>query len=261
MLKLAVTGATGRMGQTLIQDILSRSDCELKGAILRKEHPLVGQAVSLYFNNQNVDILFEDDILSAFQKADLIIDFTRPEATHVYLEAAVTLKKPILIGTTGLSTEDHHQLKQASLTIPVLYAPNTTFGIAVLRKLITQAAKILGSDYDISLLEMHHRQKVDAPSGTTLQLANDLQSVTGYPLHTLQDKEKRPDQTIEIAALRGGGVLGDHDVIFSGENEILTLQHRVLNRRVFAEGALKAALWLSTQSAGYYTMQDLFDIS
>lgn len=195
---------------------------------------------------------------------DVIVDFSAPDALRESLDRAIAANVPILIGTTGLTPEHHDMIEEASKAIAVIYAPNTSLGINLLKDLVEQAAARLGPDWDIEVLEMHHRQKVDAPSGTALMLAQSAAKGRGSTLQQLarfdrisEHPHAREAGTIGFASLRGGSVAGEHVVILATEGERIELGHRADSRRIFARGALAAARFLVGKSAGLYSMQDV----
>ena len=207
-----------------------------------------------------------DDLrLAEAGEADVFIDFSVPQALSDHLAAAVAAGKPILVGTTGLG-EDHQRLiDEAAAKVAVIYAPNTSLGIALLRHLVTEAATRLGPQWDIEIVEMHHRQKRDAPSGTALLLGGAAAKGRGAPLEEISRFDRmaggeREAGTIGYAVLRGGTVAGEHQVIFAGEGERLELGHRADSRMIFARGAIRAALWLAGKPAGRYTMADVLGL-
>ena len=196
---------------------------------------------------------------------DVLVDFSAPEALQSSLERAVTAGIPILIGTTGLDDLADKRIAQAAREIPVLRAANTSLGVAVLADLVERAARALGSDWDIEILEMHHRHKADAPSGTALALGEAAALGRGRPMEAERGRDgtglKRQKGAIGFASLRGGTVAGEHDVIFAGPDERLVLSHRAENRMIFARGALAAARFLIGKPAGLYSMRDVVERS
>lgn len=263
MLKLAISGCTGRMGQITLKEVNQTPEVDLVGALTRPQNPLVGQDVGNLIGEGPLSLFITDDPKKAFQDADVVIDFSRPEALDTSLKEILVHKKPYVVCLTGLNDTHQAHLREAAREIPLLLAPNTSLGVALLRKMAVLAAKTFGPAYDVSLLEMHHCHKADAPSGTSLSLAKALENVD----HLKESKppypssSPRPSGTIECAVLRGGGVPGDHSVIFAGEKETLTLEHRALDRSLFAQGALQAARWLFDKPPGLYSMDDVVEIS
>jgi 4-hydroxy-tetrahydrodipicolinate reductase len=247
------------MGRVLLKEINLNPETEIVGAITRPKQLLVGQDIGPLIGEPPLNILITDIPELALKTAQVLIDFSKPEGLHSHLMSAINHRTPYVVCMTGVSDEQFKSLEAASKQIPVMVAPNTSLGIAVLRKLSLAAAEVLGPSYDISLLEMHHKDKTDAPSGTALSIAKSLTSLEWlkhnkppYP-----SKSPREKDSLEIAVLRGGGVAADLDVLFSGESELLKIEHRALNRNVFAHGAIKAAEWLKGKPTGLYTMDDV----
>jgi 4-hydroxy-tetrahydrodipicolinate reductase len=263
MLKIAVIGCTGRMGQLVLGEINQSPDVDIAGALTRPGNLFVDQDVGSLIGEAPLNITITDAPEKAFNSADVVIDFSHPEALSIHIEEVLNQQKPYIVCLTGLSEAHKANLKKASQTIPILIAPNTSLGIALLKKLVVLAAEKLGPSYDVSILEMHHRHKSDAPSGTSLSIAQDLstvdrlkQNVPPYPSHS-----PRQTNTIECAVLRGGSITGDHTVIFAGEKDVITIEHRTLDRALFAQGAIKAAQWLFKKPPGLYSMDDVAEIS
>jgi 4-hydroxy-tetrahydrodipicolinate reductase len=207
----------------------------------------------------------EDVRLGEAGEADVFVDFSVPEALDAHLEAAVAAGKPILVGTTGLSEEHRQRIDSAAGKVAVIHAPNTSVGVALLRHLVEAAAAKLGPDWDIEILEMHHKAKRDAPSGTALLLGAAAATGRGSTPDALDRFNRtagglRENGTIGYAVLRGGTVAGEHQVIFAGEGERIELGHRAETRMIFARGALRAALWLAGKPPGCYTMADVLGL-
>jgi 4-hydroxy-tetrahydrodipicolinate reductase len=197
--------------------------------------------------------------------ADVLLDFTVPEALEQHLHAAEAAGRPILVGTTGLGDDHQRLIEAAAAKVAVIHAPNTSIGVALLRHLVEEASAKLGSEWDIEILEMHHKAKRDAPSGTALLLGAAAASGRGSTLQALSRFDRmaggaREQGTIGFAVLRGGSVAGEHQVIFAGEGERIELGHRADSRMIFARGALAAALWLAGKPAGRYTMADVLGL-
>ena len=197
------------------------------------------------------------------EHGDVLVDFSSPDALHASLDRAVTAGIPILIGTTGLDEAAGRRIAEAAKTVPVLRAANTSLGVAVLSELIERAARALGPEWDIEIAEMHHRNKADAPSGTALALGEAAARGRGKPIQAERGRDgtglKRTEGAIGFAAVRGGTVAGDHDVLFLGAEERLILSHRAESRMIFARGALAAARFLVGKPAGLYSMRDVVD--
>lgn len=269
MIRVGFFGANGRMGQALLNTIWSVEGLTVKAALVRAGHGLEHKPIE-QARQKGVELYYSSDIKNAMDQCDVMIDFTLPHATAEHLKIANTMAMPMVIGTTGLD-ESHHKLMEAlAHKCPVVYSTNMSLGITLLNTLVEQAAKSLGADFDCDVTEMHHKYKKDLPSGTAITLAEHVARGRGYNLKdwaTLRlneaklqgfkiDHHHKPGE-IGLSAKRGGGVYGDHDVIFASEEETLTLSHRALNRDVFAKGALKAASWVTSQSPGLYSLKDV----
>lgn len=242
MTKIGIIGHKGRMGQALITAI-SEAGATLSGGV-----------------DQG------DDVAGLITASDVLVDFSSPHALEVTLDACVAANKPIVIGTTGLEERHHFLIDDAARDIAVLQTGNTSLGVTMLAALIEDAAARLGPDWDIEILEMHHRHKVDAPSGTALLLGEAAARGRGIDLSSNSERGRdgitgaRAQGTIGFASLRGGSVAGDHMVVFAHDNERIELTHRAENRSIFASGAVKAALWLSEQPKGRYKMAEVLDV-
>jgi 4-hydroxy-tetrahydrodipicolinate reductase len=245
MTAIGILGFDGRMGQA-IDAVAKAAGVTVAGGIDKGDPSLADLAA----------------------RADVLIDFTAPDALPGHLDAAVAAGKPIVIGTTGLSPEQHALIDREAQSIPIVQTYNTSLGVTMLRGLVEEAARRLGPDWDIEIVEMHHRRKVDAPSGTALLLGAAANvgrgSADGKGLNRLDRMEGgvRADGGIYYASLRGGSVAGDHQVVFATDGERIELGHRAENRGIFARGALKAALWLAEGRApGRYTMADVLGLA
>lgn len=242
MTAIGIIGSKGRMGQALV------------AAIEEAGHSHAGGA------DQG------DDVAALVAASDVLVDFSSPKALQANLDACVAANKPIVIGTTGLEAEHHAAIDQAATKIPVLQTGNTSLGVNMLAALVEQAASKLGDDWDIEIVEMHHRHKVDAPSGTAKLLGEAAARGRGIDLTTNSESGRdgitgaRAKGAIGFAALRGGSVAGDHTVILASDEERIELTHRAENRMIFARGAVKAAGWLVGQSAGRYGMDGVLGL-
>ena len=243
MTRIAVVGASGRMGQTIIE-VINQNDKVNLGAALDKG----------------------DDLNAILDQFDVLIDFTRPEATLEYLNTCVTAGKSMVIGTTGFDNKGLEVINNAAQQIPVVFAPNMSVGVNLSLKLLDMAARVIGEDADIEIVETHHRHKVDAPSGTALKMGEVVANALGRDLSTCAVygregiEEPRDRQTIGFSTIRGGDVVGEHTVSFFMEGERIEITHKASSRLTFANGAVRAAGWLEGQSAGLYSMQDVLDL-
>ena len=254
MTKIGIFGAAGRMGRTIAQVALE-SGLEISGGT---DRPDSGDLLP--------GIAITSDPLELARQSDVLIDFSVPAALAGHLDACVTAGKPVLVGTTGLEAEHHGLIDKAAQSIAVLQTGNTSLGVNVLAALVEQAAARLGDDWDVEIVEMHHRHKVDAPSGTALLLGEAAARGRHISLADHSDRGRdgitgaRVPGTIGFAALRGGSVAGDHQVILASEGERIELGHRAESRVIFARGAVKGATWLRNQAAGRYDMKGVLGL-
>ncbi len=243
MIKIAVVGASGRMGQTIIEAIEQNDKVSL-GVALDKG----------------------DDLNTVLDQFDVLIDFTRPEATLEYLAICEQENKSIVIGTTGFDDVGLLAIENAAKNISVVFAPNMSVGVNLSLKLLDMAAKVIGEESDIEIVEAHHRHKVDAPSGTALKMGEVVANALGRNLSTCAVygregiEEPRHRQTIGFSTIRGGDVVGEHTVSFFMEGERVEITHKASSRLTFANGAVRAASWLEGQNSGLYSMQDVLDL-
>lgn len=257
MVRLGIIGAGGRMGRAIAAEAIACEDVRLAGGVDR-----AGQEGELA-----PGIAIGHDLTVLAAACDVLIDFSSPAALPANLTAAVQTGTALVIGTTGLSAEDHRHIDRAAETIAILQTGNTSLGVNLLAALVRQAAAALGPDWDIEILEMHHRHKVDAPSGTALLLGEAAAEGRSVDLAEVADRGRdgitgpRRHGAIGFAALRGGSVAGDHQVIFAADGERVELGHRAETREIFARGAVRAALWLAGKPAGRYQMTDVLGLA
>jgi 4-hydroxy-tetrahydrodipicolinate reductase len=266
-IRVAVAGSGGRMGQALIDAVLAAGDLTLAGALEISGSALLGRDVGER-SGRATGVKIVADVSVGVRDADVLIDFTRPEGTLANLAACAAAKVGAVVGTTGLSAADKEAMRGFARIIPIVFAPNMSVGVNVLIKLVEVAAQRLGDDYDVEIVEMHHRHKVDAPSGTALRLGEAAATALGRDLKTVGVHARdgvtgeRPDRAIGFASLRGGDVVGDHTVIFAGDGERIELTHRAGSRVNFAQGALRAARFLALKrnKPRVYDMQDVLGL-
>ena len=250
---IGVAGACGRMGKAIIALLEARQDARLAAALEHAGHAALGTAIG--------SVTLGSDAEIRFGEADVWIDFSSPVALRRHVDAAVAASKPLVVGTTGLDRDHLAVLDAASEKIPLLQSANMSLGVNLLSLLVEQVAARLGNDWDIEILDMHHRHKVDAPSGTALMLGRAAAKGRGVALADVEARARdgitgaRKSGSIGFAALRGGSVAGDHQVIFASDGERLELGHRADSRDIFARGAIEAALWLEHQPAGLYDLK------
>ncbi len=262
MANVAIYGAAGRMGRRLVALAMEDENLTLAAAIDRPDHDLIGQDAGIVAAAGTANVTISGQLDS---KVDALIDFTTPAATRVALNACVQTGSGIVIGTTGLTEDDHAEIDEAAKTIPVMQAPNMSLGVNLLFALVGQVAARLGDDYDIEITEAHHRFKQDAPSGTALGLAESICKATGKSMtddlvHGRSGEAPRSRGEIGMHALRYGDEVGDHTVTFGTLGEQIRLSHRATTRDVFARGALRAAAWLKDKPAGRYNMADVLGL-
>ncbi len=243
-IQLVIAGCCGRMGSRIATLALADSAFAIAGAIEGKTHPAIGQDLGLLLGSKALGVRVTADGHDALQHAEVLIEFTTPEATLEHVQLARQLKKPMVIGTTGLSDAQRATIVDAAKTIPIVLSPNMSVGVNLLFELVQAAAKRLGLAYDVEIVEAHHRAKKDAPSGTAKRLAEMLAA-----------SRKQSADRIPVHAVRAGDIIGDHQVIFAGPSERLELIHRAQSRDVFALGALRAARFVADERpAGLYDM-------
>ncbi|WP_117192962.1 4-hydroxy-tetrahydrodipicolinate reductase [Rhizobium terrae] len=267
-MKLVVVGAAGRMGQTLIRVIQEMPGVTLHAAIEREGSNFVGRDAGELAGAGTLGIPVTDDPLKAFLDAEGVLDFTAPAASVTFSGLAAQARIVHVIGTTGCSVEDEEKFKAAARHARVVKSGNMSLGVNLLGVLTRQAAKALpASGWDIEVVEMHHKHKVDAPSGTALLLGEAAAQGRGIDLASQSVRVRdghtgaRPAGTIGFATLRGGSVVGDHSVLFAGEGELVTLSHSARDRSIFARGAVAAALWARDKKPGFYSMLDVLGLS
>ncbi len=263
---IVVTGASGRMGQMLCKTVLESDRARLVGAVERAGHAWVGQDLGELLGGTANGVVVTDDPLEAFAKAQAVLDFTAPAATVAFAELAAQARAVHVIGTTGLSDEDLSKLEAASHHAVIVRAGNFSLGVNLLTTLTQKVAAALDEDYDIEIIEAHHNQKVDAPSGTALMLGEAAAAGRGVDLNDVSDRGRdgitgtRKKGDIGFTAIRGGDIVGEHDVMFAAAGERIILRHVASDRAVFSRGALKAALWGQDKMPGQYDMVDVLGL-
>jgi len=267
MRRIAVMGAAGRMGKILIEAVGQAEGAKLTAAMDRPDSSLIGADAGELAAQGKIGVTLAGDLNAVLDQFDVLIDFTHPSVTLKNLEICRRAGKAMVIGTTGFSPEERQQLEAAAQEIPIVFAANYSVGVNLCLKLLDTAARVLGDDVDIEIIEAHHRHKVDAPSGTALRmgevvanaLGRDLQKVAVYGREGQTGARER--ETIGFATVRAGDVVGDHTVLFAADGERVEITHKASSRMTFAKGAVRAALWLQTQPAGLYDMQDVLGLN
>jgi 4-hydroxy-tetrahydrodipicolinate reductase len=265
-LRIAVTGAAGRMGKTLIEAIANAEGCQLTAALERPDSSLVGADAGELAGLGKNGVIVSGDLANVVDQFDVLIDFSVPAATLRNAEICGTHNKKIVIGTTGFSPEQKTQLFSSIKNIAACMASNYSTGVNVCFKLLELAAQVLGDDYDVEIYEAHHKHKIDAPSGTALSMGEvvakaldrNLRDVAVYGREGQTGARKR--ETIGFATVRAGDIVGDHTVMFAADGERVEITHKASSRMSFARGAVRAANWLGVQAAGLYDMQDVLNL-
>ncbi|MGN0675996.1 MAG: 4-hydroxy-tetrahydrodipicolinate reductase [Oscillospiraceae bacterium] len=250
MINVTITGANGKMGKVIASVIKERTDCKIISGIDLITTPTPDFTV--YAKPQELPV-----------KPDVIIDFSHPSALNDLIEYGLSTGTAIVFATTGYTEEQIAQIKKASEQIPVFFTFNMSLGINLLCKLAKTAAEILGGQFDIEIVEKHHNQKIDAPSGTAIMLANAINETLDNKYQYVYDRhsqrKKREKNEIGMHSIRGGTIVGEHDIIFAGRDEVITLSHSAASKEVFAVGSVNAAVFIANQQAGLYDMADLID--
>ncbi|WP_417269390.1 4-hydroxy-tetrahydrodipicolinate reductase [Celeribacter sp.] len=263
---IVITGASGRMGQMLINTVVASDKCTLVGAVEREGHDWVGRDVGEAMGGKALGVCVTDDALEAFAKAQAVIDFTAPEATLKFADLAAQAHCVHVIGTTGMSDEQIAKLEPAARHTTIIRAGNMSLGVNLLTKLTKMVAQALDDDYDIEVVEAHHNRKVDAPSGTALMLGEAAAEGRGVSLAEVRDSGRdgitgaRKKGDIGFSAIRGGDIVGEHDVMFISGDDRIILRHVASDRSLFAKGAVKAALWGQGKKPGEYDMMDVLGL-
>jgi 4-hydroxy-tetrahydrodipicolinate reductase len=264
--QIAVVGVAGRMGRILVRAIGETPGAALSGATERPGHPWIGEDLGEAMGGQPLGLLVEDDPLEVFARSQAVVDFTTPEATLQHAELAAQARLTHVIGTTGLERVHIEKLAAAARHAVIVRSGNMSIGINLLTVLARRAAEVLGPEYDIEIIEMHHRGKVDAPSGTALMLGEAVAAGRKVNLADAAERGRdgftgaRADGAIGFASLRGGDVVGEHAVILAGPGERVVLSHVATDRMLFARGAVRAALWGQGQQPGQYSMIDVLGL-
>jgi 4-hydroxy-tetrahydrodipicolinate reductase len=267
MIRIAVVGATGRMGLCLIKAVFLHDKTKLTVAITRTESDAIGKDAGILAGIGFLDINVSDDLNEKLNDFDVLIDFTRPEISMKYIEICRKAGKKIVIGTTGYNDTQKAEIAQAAKEISIVFAPNMSVGVNLSLKLLEMAAKVMGDYTDIEIIEAHHRHKVDAPSGTALKMGEVVAKTLGRDLETcaIYGREgntgERNNKTIGFSTIRAGDIVGEHTVMFADDGERLEITHKATSRMTFSNGAIRAATWLVEKENGLFNMQDVLDLA
>jgi 4-hydroxy-tetrahydrodipicolinate reductase len=263
--RIAIAGASGRMGQMLIETVNASGDCLLAGALDVAASPAVGLDASA-FSGRASGVLIQSDLREGLKNSAVLIDFTRPEGTLAHLAVCRELGVNLVIGTTGFTDAQKAEIAAAAQDIAIVMAPNMSVGVNVTLKLLEMAAKALATGYDIEIIEAHHRHKVDAPSGTALKMGEVIADALGRDLKdcAVYAREgitgERDPSSIGFAAIRGGDIVGDHTVLFAGTGERIEISHKSSSRATYAQGSLRAARFLAGKKSGLFDMFDVLNL-
>jgi len=265
-MRIAVTGAAGRMGKNLIEAVHQADGVTLGAAVARPESTLLGADAGELAGVGKLGVALSGNLEGVLDQFDVLIDFTHPSVTLKNLQICRRAGKAMVIGTTGFSAAEKQLLSEAGEDISIVFAANFSVGVNLCLKLLDTAARVLGDDVDIEVLEAHHRHKVDAPSGTALRMGEVVANALGRDLDKVAvygregQTGARARETIGFATVRAGDVVGDHTVLFAADGERVEITHKASSRMTFAKGAVRAASWLSGRSAGLYDMQDVLSL-
>ena len=266
MVKIAVCGAAGRMGGRIIVAVTETEGCELAGALERPGHPMLGMDAGMLAGCGSLGVKITDDLNAVVKGCDVLIDFTTPKVSLKNLEACGLQKKAIVIGSTGFTPEERALAKELAKDIPCVLAPNMSVGVNVCFKVLADIAKILGDDFDVEIVEAHHKLKKDSPSGTAVRMGEVVAEALGRDYDKVANFHRegicgeRTKEEIGMQTIRGGDIVGEHTVYFIGMGERIELTHRAHTRDMFSRGSVRAAKWVVSQSPGLYDMQDVLGL-
>ncbi len=263
MTRIAIAGVSGRMGQCLLNSTLAETNAQLTVALSRANSSALGKDVGELLGRDAIGISVLSDLSEVINDFDVLIDFTRPETSMQLLQQCQQFGKKIVIGTTGFSAQQKHEIARIAEDLPIVFAPNMSVGVNLALKLLAITAQVIGDYSDIEIIEAHHRHKVDAPSGTALRMGEVIAETLNRDLktHAVYGREghtgERDRKTIGFSTIRAGDIIGEHTVMFADEGEIIEISHKATSRMTFAKGAVRAALWLQNKANGLYDMQDV----
>ena len=265
MVKIAVCGAAGRMGQRIIVAV-REAGCEISGALERPGHEMIGQDAGLLAGCGILGVKITDDLNAVVAGCDVLIDFTSPKVSLKNLEMCSLKKKAIVIGSTGFTPEERALAVELAKEIPAVLAPNMSVGVNVCFKVLKDVAKTLGDDFDVEIVELHHNKKKDAPSGTAVRMGEVVAEALGRDYNKVANYHRegicgeRTKEEIGMQTVRGGDIIGEHTVYFIGQGERIEISHRAMTRDMFSRGSVRAAQWVVSQKPGLYDMQDVLGL-
>ncbi|MCL2760312.1 MAG: 4-hydroxy-tetrahydrodipicolinate reductase [Desulfuromonadales bacterium] len=265
MVKIAVCGAAGRMGQRIIV-AAKEAGCQISGALERPGHDLIGQDAGVIAGCGALGVAISDNLNTVVEGCDVLIDFTTPKVSLKNLEVCAIKKKAIVIGSTGFSPEERGFVKELAKDIPVVLAPNMSVGVNVCFKILKDVAKTLGDDFDVEIVELHHNKKKDSPSGTAVRMGEIVADALGRDYNKVANYHRegicgeRTKEEIGMQTVRGGDIIGEHTVYFIGMGERIEISHKAMTRDMFSRGSVRAAKWVVNQKPGLYDMQDVLGL-
>jgi 4-hydroxy-tetrahydrodipicolinate reductase len=265
-MRIAVVGAPGRMGRALVRAVHEREGLSLAAAVARPGSPAVGTDAGTLAGGSPLGVSVTDSLAAVLDAVDLVVDFSTAEATLAHLDLCVRAGRPAVLGATGFTASERARIREAARHVPLVHAPNYGVGVNLALGLVAAAARVLGDDADVEILEAHHRHKVDAPSGTALRLGEVVAEALGRNLSEVavygrQGPEGPRDRaTIGFSTIRGGDIVGEHTVLFAAEGERLEITHRASSRDTFARGAVRAAAWLAGRPPGLHGMEEVLGL-
>ena len=266
-MKVAIVGAAGRMGGRLIQAVLEADGLELSGATERPGHPKLGEDAGQVAGVGALGVTITEDLAAVMDEADVLIDFTFPEVTLANLKVCAAKGKMLVSGSTGFTPEQKQSVAEYADQIPIVLAPNMSIGVNACFKLLKETAKILGDDFDVEIVELHHNKKKDSPSGTAVRMGEVVAETLGRDYNKVANFHRegmcgeRTKEEIGMQTVRGGDIVGEHTVYFIGMGERIEISHRAMSRDMFARGAARACRWLEGKEAGLYDMQDVLGLN
>ena len=266
MLRIAVAGIVGRMGKIIVEAVNRTRGVKLGAASVRHNSPSLGEEVGDLCGLAPMNVYAVDDLSEVLEDFDVLIDFTSPASTMQHLEFCVPAGKKLVIGTTGFTDAQKKAIEKASKKVAIVFAPNMSVGVNLCLKLVEEAAKVIGEDSDVEIIEAHHRHKKDAPSGTALRMGEVVADALGRDLDevAVYGREgnigERDHKTIGFESIRAGDIVGDHTVMFAADGERVEITHKSSSRMTYASGSVKAALWLQDKQTGLYDMQDVLGL-
>jgi 4-hydroxy-tetrahydrodipicolinate reductase len=266
MIKIAVCGAAGRMGQRIIASIIEAEGTEFCGALERHAHHQIGEDAGLLAGCGKTDVLITDSLNAVVSSCDVLIDFTSPKVSLRNLELCALHNKAIVIGSTGFTSEERALAAELAKDIPAVLAPNMSVGVNVCFKILKDVAKTLGNDFDVEIVELHHNKKKDSPSGTAVRMGEVVAEALGRDYNKVANYHRegicgeRTKEEIGMQTVRGGDIVGEHTVYFIGMGERIEISHRAMTRDMFSRGSVRAAKWVVGQKPGLYDMQDVLGL-